>query len=74
MDLCHKPTDTQRCLPYSTIHPEHCLTNIPFVMARRICTVRENNSLKNKHLRMLKENFRTYCVLKKLLKLVYKKH
>ena len=30
MDLYHKPTDTQRCLPYSTSHPKHCLKNIPF--------------------------------------------
>ena len=60
MDLYHKPTDTQRCLPYSISHPKHCLKNIPFVMARRICPIVENNSLKNKHLRELKENFRTY--------------
>ena len=58
MDMYHKPTDTQRCLPYSTSHPKHCLKNIPFVMARRICTIVENNSLKNKHLRELKKNFR----------------
>ena len=25
MDLHHKPTATQRCLPYSTSHPKHCL-------------------------------------------------
>ena len=25
MDLYHKPTDTQRCLPYSISHPKHCL-------------------------------------------------
>ena len=60
MDLYHKPTDTQRCLPYSRSHPKYCLNNISFVMARRICTKVENNSLKNKHLRELKENFRTY--------------
>ena len=47
MDLYHKPTDTQRCLPYSTSHPKHCLKNIPFTMAIRICTVVENNFLKN---------------------------
>ena len=29
-------------------------------MARRICTIVENNSLRNKHSRELKENFRTY--------------
>ena len=64
MDLYHKPTDTQRCLPYSTTHPKHCLKNIPFAMARRICTIVEINSLKNKHLRVLKENFRTYGYLR----------
>ena len=29
-------------------------------MVRRIFTIVENNSLKNKHLRKLKKNFRTY--------------
>ena len=33
-------------------------------MARRICTIVENNSLKSKHLRELKENFRTYGYLR----------
>ena len=59
VDMYHKSTDTQRCLPYSTSHPKHYLKNIPFVMARRICTIVENDSLKNKQLRKLKENFRT---------------
>ena len=59
MDLYHKPTDTQRCLLYSTIHPKHCLKDIPFAMARRTCTIVENISLKNKHLTELKENRRT---------------
>ena len=44
-DKCHKPTNTQRCLPYSISHLKHCLKIIPFVMARRICTIVENNSL-----------------------------
>ena len=61
-----KPTDTQRRLPYSTSHPKHCLKNIPFVMARRICTIVENNSLKNKHLRELKENFAAYGYFEKV--------
>ena len=41
----HKATDIQRCLPYFTSHPKHCLKNIPFVKARLICTTVENNSL-----------------------------
>ena len=74
MGLYHKPTDTQRYLLYSASHIKHCLKNIPFVMARPICTRVENNSLKEKHLRELKENVRTYGFPKKLLKLEYKKH
>ena len=69
MDLYHKPTDTQQCLPYSTSHPKHCLKNIPFVMARRICTIVENYYLKNKHLRELKENFRTYSYPEKVVEI-----
>ena len=69
MDLYHKPTDTQQCLPYSSSHPKHCLKNIPFVMARHICTIVENNSLKNKHLRELRENFRTYGDPKKVVEI-----
>ena len=63
MDLYHKPTDTQRCLPYSTSHTKHCLKNVPFVMVRSMCTIVENNSVKNKYLKELKENFRTYGYL-----------
>ena len=69
MDLYLKPTDTQQRLSHSTIHPKHCLKNIPFVMARRICSIVENNSLKNKHRRDLKENFRTYSYPKKVVEI-----
>ena len=34
-------------------------------MVRWICSTVENNSVKNKHLRELKENFRTYDYLEK---------
>ena len=47
MDLYHKPTDTQRCLK----GPKTMSKNILFVVARRICTIVENNSIKNKYLK-----------------------
>ena len=50
MDLYHKPTDTQRCLPFTSSHPNHCKRNIPFCLARRICTIAENNAEKLKNL------------------------
>ena len=61
-----KSTDKQRILPYSTIYPKQCLKNIPFVMARRICSIVENNSIKNKHLNDLKRNFEICDYLEKI--------
>ena len=52
----------------STSHPKHSLNNIQFVMARWIYTKVENNSVKNKYLRELKENFRTYVHTEKFVK------
>ena len=38
-------------------------------MARHICTIVENNPLKSKHLRDLKENFRTYGYPEKVVEI-----
>ena len=38
-------------------------------MARRICTIVENNSVKNEHLREPKENFRTYSYPEKVVEI-----
>ena len=50
IDLYHKPTDTQRCLPFTSSHPNHCKLNIPFCLAWRICTIAETNAEKLKNL------------------------
>ena len=60
MDLYHKPTDTQRCLPFSSSHPNHCKRNIPFTLARRIFTIVENQQQKLKHIHELKSNLKKY--------------
>ena len=36
MDVFHKSTDTQRCLPFSSSHLNHFKSNIPLILARRI--------------------------------------
>ena len=56
MDFYHKPTDTQRCLPFTSSYPNHFKRNVPFCLARRICTVAENNDDKLKHLKNSKSN------------------
>ena len=60
MDLYHKPTDTQRCLPFPSSHPNHYKRNIPFTLARRICTIVENQQQKLKHIHELKSNLKKY--------------
>ena len=65
MDLYHKPTDTQRCVEFSSCHPGHCKRNIPFSLARRIHVICENENEKKKHLLELQKN---------LLKQGYPKH
>ena len=48
MDHYHKPNDAQRCLSFTSSHPNHCKRNIPFFLVRRICTIGENNANKFK--------------------------
>ena len=66
MDIYYKPTDTCRCLPFSSNHPKHCKKNIPFTLARHICTIVENTEAKMKHLENLKMNLSKYQYPKQL--------
>ena len=50
MGLYHKPTDTQRYVPFNSHHPPHYKRNVPFTLARRICTIVENQERKMTHL------------------------
>ena len=61
---------SEKCFPYSTSHPKQCLKNIPFVMARKIYTIVDNNSFeKNKQLNELKRNFKIYGYLEKIVEI-----
>ena len=46
MDIYSKPTDSKRYVSFKSNHPKHCLKNIPFSLARRICMIAEKDSLK----------------------------
>ena len=48
MDIYSKPTDSKRYVLFTSNHPRHCLTNIPFSLVRRICTIAENENVKEK--------------------------
>ena len=73
MYLYHKPTDTQRCLPFTFSHPKHCKQNIPFCLARRIFTIAENNAEKLKNLENLKTNLSKYHYPDSLIKQGFQK-
>ena len=60
MDIYYKSTNTHRFLTFSSNHPKHCKKNIPFTLARRICTIVENTEAKMKHLENLKMNLSKY--------------
>ena len=46
----------QRYVPFNSEQPNHCKRNIPFTLARRICTTVENNDRKTVNLNQLREN------------------
>ena len=53
MDIYSNPTDSKRYVSFKSIHPRHCLKNIPFSLACRICMIAEKNSLKEIKLKEL---------------------
>ena len=66
MDIYYKPTNTHRCLPFSSNHPKHCKKNIPSILACRIFTIVENTEAKMKHFENLKINLSKYQYPKQL--------
>ena len=73
MDIYYKPTDTCSCLSFSSNYPKHFKKNIPFTLARRICTIVENTEANMKHLQNLKINLSKYQYLKQLTEFGIKK-
>ena len=55
MNIYNKLKDSKRYVPFTSNHPWHCLTNIPFSLARRICTIVENENVKEKRFKELEK-------------------
>ena len=54
-DIYFKPTDSKQYLLFTSCHPKHTRTNIPFNLARRICTIVSNLETRNNRLTELQE-------------------
>ena len=70
MDTYSKPTDSKIYFFFKSNHPKHCLKNIPFSIARGICMIAENDSLKEIKLKELE----TLLLEQHYLKRIFKAH
>ena len=53
-DIFYKETDSHNYVPFYSFHPRRTLTNIPYSLARRICTIVSNTLVRNICLKELK--------------------
>jgi hypothetical protein len=54
MDIFYKETNTHNYVPFFSFHPHKTLTNIPYTLARRICTIVSERNVCTKRLEELK--------------------
>ena len=66
-DINHKPTDTQQYLHFNSHHPKNCLKSIPYILARRICTIVTNKKLRKFRLKELYINLHLWGYPKNLI-------
>ena len=66
-DLFYKKTDSHQYLIFNSCHPSHTKRNIPYNLARRVCTIVLEPSLRNKRLEELKLFLREQLYPKKLI-------
>ena len=55
MDFYNKPIDSKLYVPFTPNHPLCCLQNIPFSLARRICTIAEDENVKEQRFKQPKK-------------------
>ena len=55
MDIYNKPTDLKQYAAFTSNQRRHCLSNIPFSFTRIICTIVENENVKEKCFNELKK-------------------
>ena len=50
MDIFYEKTDTRGCVPFNSCHPKQCKKYMLFTLARRTCTIAENDKVRKKRL------------------------
>ena len=72
-DIYHKPTDTQNYVTFKSAHPNHTLRNIPYNLARRLCTIVDDKTTLNTRLKESEENLKNLGYPKKMVESGIKK-
>ena len=57
-DIYHKETDSFNYVPFHSFHPRKTLTNIPYSLARTVCTIVSNPQIRDKRLMELRGRLR----------------
>lgn len=57
-DIFHKPTDTKQYLHFRSCHPRSTKNNIPYNLARRICTIVIDPDLRKQRLEEMKNDLK----------------
>ena len=55
MDIFYKEMDTNQYLNFNSCHPKHTETNVPYCLARRICSIVSDEERRKKRLLELEE-------------------
>ena len=56
-DVYYKTTDTHQYLHFSSCHPRHTKHSIPYSQARRLCTIIDDETIRDKRLKEMKDYF-----------------
>lgn len=59
--MYYKPTDTRQYLHSKSCHPSHNKRAIPYILARRVCTIVSDNEKRNERLHQLKASLIKQC-------------
>ena len=57
-DIYRKPTDTQQYLHFRSQHPKNTIKSIPYILARRICTIVSDTNLREIRLHELSQTLK----------------
>ena len=57
-DIYYKSTDTYNHVPFQSKHPKHTLINIPYNLARRLCTIVDERTTPEQRLNQLRDILR----------------